>query len=125
MLEAIAAARAIVIGPSNPVISIRPILDVPGLAGALQTSPAPVVAVSPVVGGEVLKGPTAPFMDWAGQSVDAAGVAGAYAPLLDGIVADEPVDGLPALVADILMRDADARRRVAEDVLRFAEELRG
>ena len=125
VLEAIAAAHAIVIGPSNPVISIRPILDVPGLAGALQASPAPVVAVSPVVGGEVLKGPTAPFMDWAGQSVDAAGVAGAYAPLLDGIVADEPVDGLPALVADILMPDADARRRVAEDVLRFAEELRG
>jgi len=123
-LEAIAAARAIVIGPSNPVISIRPILAVPGMAEALRAATAPVVGVSPVVGGAIVKGPTEPFMAWLGQPLSAAGVAAAYDGLLDGMVADEPVDGLPHLVTETLMTDAPARRRVAEETLRFAESLR-
>jgi LPPG:FO 2-phospho-L-lactate transferase len=123
-LEAIAAARAIVVGPSNPVISIRPILAVPGMADALATSAAPVVGVSPVVDGRIVKGPTEPFMAWLGQPLSAAGVAAAYGGLLDAIVADEPVDGLPHLVTNTLMSDAAARRRVAEETLRFAESLR-
>ena len=122
-LEAIAAARAIVVGPSNPVISIRPILAVPGMAAALRAAPAPVVGVSPVVGGAIVKGPTEPFMGWLGQPLTAAGVAAAYDGLLDGIVADEPVEGLPHVVTDTLMGDAAARRRVAEETLRFAEAL--
>ena len=122
-LEAIAAARAIVVGPSNPVISIRPILAVPGLAAALRQASAPVVGVSPVVGGAIVKGPTEPFMAWLGRPLSAAGVVAAYGGVLDGIVADEPVDGLPHLVTDTLMADADARRRVAEETLRFAESL--
>src|SRR3954454_13046459 len=122
-LEAIAAARAIVVGPSNPVISIRPILAVPGMAQALRDSPAPVVGVSPVVGGGIVKGPTEPFRAWLGQPLSAAGVAAAYGGLLDGMVADEPVDGLPHLLTDTLMADAAARRRVAEEALRFAESL--
>jgi LPPG:FO 2-phospho-L-lactate transferase len=81
------------------------------------------VGVSPVVGGEIVKGPTEPFMAWLGQPLSAAGVAAAYGGLLDGIVADEPVDGLPHLVTDTLMADAAARRRVAEETLRFAEGL--
>jgi LPPG:FO 2-phospho-L-lactate transferase len=123
VLDAVAAARAIVVGPSNPIISIRPILSVPGLAGALRAARAPVVAVSPIVGGQVLKGPTDAFMAWAELPLNAAGVAGAYDGLLDGIVADEPFDGLPALQTDTRMADAAGRRRVAEDVLRFAETL--
>ncbi|MEA2383196.1 MAG: 2-phospho-L-lactate transferase [Solirubrobacteraceae bacterium] len=123
-LEAIAAARAIIVGPSNPVISIRPILAVPGIAAALRESSAPVVAVSPIVGGAVVKGPTEPFMTWLGQPLSAAGVVRAYDGLLDGIVADEPVDGLPHLLTDTLMADAAARRRVGEETLRFAESLR-
>jgi LPPG:FO 2-phospho-L-lactate transferase len=123
-LEAIAAARAIVLGPSNPVISIRPILAVPGMAAALRSASAPVVAVSPIVRGAVVKGPTEPFMAWLGQPLSAAGVAAAYDLLLDGIVADEPVDGLPHVVTDTLMADAAARRRVAEETLAFAESLR-
>jgi LPPG:FO 2-phospho-L-lactate transferase len=123
-LEAIAAARAIVVGPSNPVISIRPILAVPGMADALARSAAPVVGVSPVVDGRIVKGPTEPFMAWLGQPLSAAGVAAAYGGLLDAIVADEPVDGLPHLVTNTLMTDAAARRRVAEETLRFAESLR-
>jgi LPPG:FO 2-phospho-L-lactate transferase len=123
VLDALAKARAIVIGPSNPVISVRPILEVPGLADALRDAAAPVIAVSPIVGGKVLKGPTHAFMDWAGVPLSAAGVATAYGDLIDGIVADEPVDGLPALITDTRMDDAPARRRVAADVLEFAEGL--
>src|SRR3954470_11241890 len=122
-LEAIAAARAIVIGPSNPVISIRPILAVPGMANALASSAAPVVAVSPVVGGAIVKGPTEPFMAWLRQPLSAAGVAAAYGGLVDGMVADEPVEGMAHLVTDTLMADAAARRRVAAETLRFAETL--
>jgi LPPG:FO 2-phospho-L-lactate transferase len=122
-LDAIAGARAIVIGPSNPIISIRPILDVPGMTDALGNAPAPVVAVSPVVGGKVLKGPTHAFMDWADHPLSAAGVAAYYGDLLDGIVADEQVDGLPALTTDTRMDDQAARRRLAEETLRFAEGL--
>jgi LPPG:FO 2-phospho-L-lactate transferase len=126
VLEAIAIARAIIIGPSNPVISIRPILEVPGLAAALHAAEAPVVAVSPIVGGQVLKGPTDAFMAWAGLPLSAAGVARAYAPLIDGIVADEPMDEAELVTqqTDTRMADAAARRRVAEEVLAFAEGLR-
>jgi LPPG:FO 2-phospho-L-lactate transferase len=93
------------------------------MAGALRAAGAPVVAVSPIVGGQVLKGPTDAFMAWAELPLNATGVAGAYDGLLDGIVADEPVEGLPALEIDTRMDDPAARRRVAEDVLRFAETL--
>jgi LPPG:FO 2-phospho-L-lactate transferase len=125
--SALRNARAIVIGPSNPVISIGPILAVPGMAEALRDAPAPVVAVSPVVGGQILKGPSAPFLTWAGVSIDAAGVAEYYGDLLDGVVADEdlPAGGLPFLRVDTLLSDAEQRRRVAADVLAFAEGLAG
>jgi LPPG:FO 2-phospho-L-lactate transferase len=124
VLDAIAAADAIVIGPSNPIISVRPILETPGVADAVRAASAPVVAVSPIVGGQVLKGPTHAFMDWAGQPLSAAGVAATYGDLLDGIVADEPVDELPVLTTDTRMDDAGARHRVAAEVVRFAEGLR-
>jgi LPPG:FO 2-phospho-L-lactate transferase len=124
-LDAIASARAIVIGPSNPVISIGPILAVPGMREALAAASAKVVAVSPIVGGAVVKGPTEPFMAWAGFELNAAGVAAYYGDLLDGMVSDErEADGLPIAVLDTLMADADARRRVAHETLRFAEALR-
>ena len=125
-LAALAAAKVIVVGPSNPVISIRPILSVPGMADALRAAAAPVVAMSPVVGGQVVKGPTKPFLDWAGVSADAAGIAGYYGDVLDGFVADEPIDGtdLPLLQIDTLMAGAAGRARVASEVLRFAEGLR-
>ena len=124
-LEAIAAARAIVVGPSNPVISIGPILAVPGLREALRAAPAPVVAVSPIVDGQVLKGPTAAFLEHAGQTMDAAGIAATYGDVLDGIVTDERVDlAIPALVTDTMMGDPEARERVARETLDFALALR-
>ncbi|MEA2138606.1 MAG: 2-phospho-L-lactate transferase [Solirubrobacteraceae bacterium] len=122
-LAAIATADAIVVGPSNPVISIGPILAVPHMRQALIDSPAPIVAVSPVVGGDVLKGPTEAFMRWAGHPASTDGVAACYAGLIDGLVADEPVEGLAVLQTDTLMRDADDRRRLAGETLRFAEGL--
>ena len=123
VLDAIADARAIVVGPSNPVISIGPILAVPGLRDALIRAPGPVVAVSPIVGGQVLKGPTDAFMEWAGHECSAAGVAEIYDGLIDGIVADELVSDLPSLRTNTLMDGAEARRRVADDVLAFTEAL--
>jgi LPPG:FO 2-phospho-L-lactate transferase len=125
VLEALESARAIIVGPSNPVISIRPILEVRGLRRAIAQAQAPVVAVSPIVGGQVLKGPTAAFLAHEGVPATAAGIAGYYGDLLDGLVADEPADGsgLPVLVVDTRMTDGDGRRRLATEVLRFAEGL--
>ena len=123
-LDALAGARAIVIGPSNPVISIRPILDIPGMADALRASPAPVVAVSPIVGGEVVKGPTQAFMDWAGLPADAAGIAAYYGDLLDGLVCDERASAsLPLLATDTRMDTPAARERVVRETLDFALAL--
>lgn len=127
-LDAIARARAIVIGPSNPVVSIGPILAVPGMREALRTARAPVVAVSPIVGGSVLKGPTATCMAWAGQPASAAGVAALYGDLLDGLVADERLPAevaLPLLETELLMADGAGRQRLARETLAFATALAG
>ena len=125
VLQAIAEAEAIVIGPSNPVISIGPILALPGMREALRAAPAPVVAVSPFVGGHSLKGPTVAFCEHAGIEPSAAGVARAYAEVIDGIVADEAVEGVPALVTDTLMASAEDRERLAREVVDFAASLNG
>jgi LPPG:FO 2-phospho-L-lactate transferase len=122
-LTAIAAARVIVIGPSNPLASIAPILAVPGLRDALLAADAPVVAVSPIVDGDVLKGPTASFMAFAALELTAQGVADFYGELLDGIVADEPVSRLASMRTDTRMHDAASRARVAEQTLEFAAGL--
>ena len=123
VLSAIAGADAILIGPSNPVASIGPILAVPGMTEALREAHAPVVAISPFVDGDVLKGPTRLFCEYAGIAPEAAGVVEAYGDLIDGIVADEEVGGVASLVADTLMDTPDARRRVATTTLEFAASL--
>ena len=123
VLTALAEADAIVIGPSNPVISIGPILALPGMREALAGAPAPVVAVSPFVGGRVLKGPTAAFCAFAGIEPSAAGVARAYEDVLDGIVSDEPVPGTPSLEVDTLLDTPERRRAVATNTLEFAASL--
>ncbi|MGH2866729.1 MAG: 2-phospho-L-lactate transferase, partial [Solirubrobacteraceae bacterium] len=119
-LAALAGARAIVVGPSNPVISIGPILALPGMRQALADSPAPVVAVSPLVQNEVVKGPTAAFMRAAGWPVSSDGIAAAYRGLLDGLVADQRTQELPVLETGVLMDTPQARRQVAELTLAFA-----
>jgi LPPG:FO 2-phospho-L-lactate transferase len=121
--QAIATADAIVIGPSNPVISIGPILAVPGIRAALQEARAPVVAVSPFVGGRAVKGPTDDFCRSAGIELSAQGIADSYRDVIDGVVADEPVEGVPGLVTDTLMGDAADRREFAQKILDFAESV--
>ena len=124
VLAALEEADAIVIGPSNPIASIGPILAVPGMREAVASAKAPVVAVSPFVGGAVLKGPTELFCEFGGVERSAAGIAGLYGDLLDGIVADEPVSaGLAALEAPTLMATPAARRSVAAAVLEHAAGL--
>ena len=122
-LAALAEADAIVIGPSNPVASIGPILALPGMREALSAACAPVVAVSPFVGGEVLKGPTALFCEHAGIRLDARGMLDAYPGLLDGVVADELVAGIPALRTETLIDSLERQRRLATDTLDFAASL--
>jgi LPPG:FO 2-phospho-L-lactate transferase len=123
VLDAIERAEAIVIGPSNPVISIGPILSVPGVRQALAQTSAPVVAVSPFVGGEVVKGPTAAFCRMAGIPTGTRGVEHAYAGLVDGVVADERADSAPTLDTNVLMDTPEARERVARGTLEFARAL--
>ena len=120
VLDALAGARAIVIGPSNPVISIGPILAVSGMRAALEAAAAPVVAVSPLVSGAVVKGPTEPFLRWAGRPLSSSGIASFYEGLIDGLVADEPTDAVAVLVTDVLMDTPSARTRVARETLDFA-----
>jgi len=122
-LASIAAADAIVIGPSNPVVSIGPILALPGMREAIAEARAPAVAVSPFVGGNVLKGPTALFCEHAGIRLGATGMLDAYPNLLDGVVADEPVPGIRALRTDTLMDSLEQQRRLATDTLDFAGSL--
>jgi LPPG:FO 2-phospho-L-lactate transferase len=127
VLGALQSAEVIVVGPSNPVISIGPILSVPGMREAIASSPAPVVAVSPFVGGHSVKGPTEAFMEAVGRPRTAAGVASLYEGLLDGIVHDpeepEPPPAVPALACPTLMQGAEGRRALAERTLKFAGTL--
>jgi LPPG:FO 2-phospho-L-lactate transferase len=127
VLDALQSAEAIVIGPSNPVISIGPILSVPGMREAIASSHVPVVAVSPFVGGHAVKGPTEAFMEAVGRPRTAAGVASLYEGLLDGIVHDseepEPPAALPALACPTLMEGAEGRRALAARTLEFAGSL--
>jgi len=124
-IEAIGAASAVVIGPSNPVISIGPILAVRGIADALQATAAPIVAVSPIVRGKVVKGPTDAFMEWAGHPLSADGIVAHYSGVIDGLVSDERASGVPTLETDVEMGDESARRRVALETLVFAAALGG
>jgi len=128
VLEALRWAEAIVIGPSNPVISIGPILAVQGLREAIEAAGVPVVAVSPFVAGEVVKGPTERFMQALGRSSTAAGVASLYAGLIDAMIVDEgdpdpPPAEIPTLSAPTLMEGSAGRVRVARIVLDYVASL--
>jgi LPPG:FO 2-phospho-L-lactate transferase len=131
-LAAIREADAVVIAPSNPIVSVAPILATPGLREALVDTPAPIVAVSPIVGGYALKGPAAQMLATLGHEVSALGVARLYADVIDGFVIDE-VDrelgpaiellGPRVLVTAKVMGDEADRRRLAGEVLDFAAAL--
>lgn len=126
VLEAIGApeTRAILIAPSNPFLSVDPILAVPGIADALRAAAAPVIAVSPIVGGDAVKGPTAKLMRELGLAVSALAVREHYGDLLDAMLVDER-DGRAGLdllhaACDTLMITLDDRVRVAAAALKLA-----
>jgi LPPG:FO 2-phospho-L-lactate transferase len=125
VLDALAAAEAIVVGPSNPIISIGPILALRGMREALAAAPAPVVAVSPIVGGRALTSATAACLEWAGREVSSAGVVACYEGLLDGIVSDEPAGELTTLRCQTLMSNAAQRRMLAQRALELAQSIGG
>jgi LPPG:FO 2-phospho-L-lactate transferase len=121
--------RAVVICPSNPYISIDPILALPGLRAALKAAAAPVIAVSPIIAGRAVKGPTAKMMTELGLSVDAGTVAAHYADILDGYVIDTADAGLadrldvPVAVTPTLMQSLADRESLARAILDFAGAL--
>ncbi len=130
--RAVIGAGAIIFCPSNPVVSIAPILAVPGMRELLASSPAPKVAVSPIVGGRALKGPADRMLDSLGYEVSATGVARMYEGLLDGFVMDRVDEGEEAgasalgmrvLVTDAVMRDEEDREYLAREVLELCREL--
>jgi LPPG:FO 2-phospho-L-lactate transferase len=131
LLEALADPQlaAIIICPSNPYLSIDPILAVPGIREALHEASAPIVAVSPIVGGEAVKGPTAKIMTELGIDATAMAIAQHYRGLLDGYVIDQRDATLagqiamPLEVAQTLMHTAHDKRLLAQVVLRFADSL--
>ena len=121
--------EAVAICPSNPFISIDPILAVPGMREAIAACPAPVVAVSPIIGGRAVKGPTAKMMAELGLSISARTVADHYAGLVDGFVLDdadaEEAEAIevPCLATRTLMTSDDDKRALAAEVLAFARGL--
>ena len=124
------ALGAIVICPSNPYLSIAPMLAVPGLRERLRAAGVPIVAVSPIVGGAAVKGPTAKIMRELGVPVGADAIAHHYGKLLDGFVLDvrdaalrDRID-LPVHITDTLMLNAADRTRVAHETLAFSARLR-
>ncbi len=120
--------RAILIAPSNPYLSVDPILAVPGIRAALAAASAPVIAVSPLVAGAAVKGPTAKLMAELGVEIGAAAIARHYAGVIDGMLVDErdPMGdiGVASARADTLMHSLDDRIRVARAALALADTLR-
>ncbi|HEY8154981.1 MAG TPA: 2-phospho-L-lactate transferase [Myxococcota bacterium] len=132
VLESLRAASAILLCPSNPVVSIGPILAVPGIREALRASGAPVVAVSPIVGGAPIKGPADRLLRGLGIEVSARGVAELYRDVVQGFVLDlrdaaleQDVRalGLRTLVTDTIMRDDAHAARLAQAALTLAARM--
>jgi LPPG:FO 2-phospho-L-lactate transferase len=130
-LDAVAdpTLKAVIICPSNPYLSVDPILAVPGVSAALAAGSAPVVAVSPLIGGSAVKGPTAKIMRELGLAATTQAIAAHYHGLVDGLVIDEAdaedarrLD-LPTLVTRTLMRTIEDRLALAAATLAFAESI--
>ncbi|MDH3714249.1 MAG: 2-phospho-L-lactate transferase CofD family protein, partial [Gammaproteobacteria bacterium] len=121
---------AVIICPSNPFISVDPVLAVPGLRDALLRCAAPTIAVSPIIGGKAVKGPTDKMMRELGLPRTAVAIARHYGELLDGIVLDSEDEAsageieVPSICTRTLMHTLDDREQLAREVLRFAHRLR-
>jgi len=121
--------RAVIICPSNPFVSIEPILAVPGIHAAIQQSDAPVIAVTPIIGGKAIKGPAAKMMAELGLAVSGVAVARRYAGIIDGFIIDredpipDPLPGVTFTRAATLMNSTDDRERLAHAALQAADTL--
>ena len=133
VVEAISAAETILVAPSNPIVSIGPILAVPGVRDALEASTAPIVAVSPIVGGAPIKGPAHILMRAEGIDVSAVGVARFYRDWIGGFVFDsrdaqlkDQIEslGLEAEALDTMMLNPEVSERVARAALAVADRIR-
>jgi LPPG:FO 2-phospho-L-lactate transferase len=120
---------AIIICPSNPFVSVEPILAVPGMRAAILEAQAPVIAVTPIIGGQAIKGPAAKMLAELGLEVSGAAVARRYAGLIDGFLIDatdplpDPLPGVRFFSAATLMHSTEDRVRLAQAALRAAEVL--
>jgi LPPG:FO 2-phospho-L-lactate transferase len=129
VVEALERADLIVITPSNPYVSIGPILAVDGIRRTLERRRVPAVAVSPLIGGRAVRGPADRMLARMAGGTTPAHVASCYDGLIDALVVDRrdaAVDlpaGVRAVVTDILMSDAEARRRLAQEVVDVAGAL--
>ena len=131
-LADLGAAAGVIVCPSNPFVSVAPILALPGVRDALKGARCPRVAVTPIVGGQAIKGPAAKMLAELGHDVSALGVARFYRGLIDGFVLDAQDAGLlPQIealgmrvrVADTMMRDDGDKKRLAATTLEFMDEL--
>lgn len=132
-LRAIETADTIIIAPSNPYLSVAPILALGGVRDALLNAAAPIIAISPIIGGEALKGPAAKIMIEMGKEPSAVTVAEKYSEFINGFVLDQQdaelqldiiTMGLGPLVTDTVMHTPDDRARLACEVVRYADQLR-
>lgn len=127
VIEAIQSAHVILIAPSNPWLSVDPVLAVPAIRNALSKCKAPIVAVSPLVGGQSVKGPTAKLMGELGLAVDNEAIAGHYRGLIDGLLIDQGDECNAPDIAiartSTLMQTLDDKVRVATAALGFAARL--
>jgi LPPG:FO 2-phospho-L-lactate transferase len=128
--EAVESADLIVLCPSNPYLSIDPILAVKGLARLVRQAPAPKIAVTPIIGGEAVKGPAAKLMRELGQVVSPITVVDHFDGMLDGFVLDRLDEAvrraidLPVLVTDTLMTDMATKTRLAQETVRFGVDMK-
>ncbi len=132
VLQAIAEADAIIIAPSNPIVSIAPVLSVPGIADALSAHSGPTVAISPIVGDRALKGPAAHMLSQLGHDANAAGVAELWADIIDILLIDDAdahhaaavvAAGVTPYVTDTIMATPERRARLARTTLSAARLL--
>ena len=134
VLTAIAGADIIVIAPSNPIVSIAPVLEVPGMLDAIAARRGPCIAISPIVGGQALKGPAAEMLGELGHRCDATGVGELWRDVVDVFVIDDEDArlgkavcelGLTPYITDTVMATPERRARLARTVLSAAQLSRG
>lgn len=132
VIESIRDAQAVLIAPSNPIVSVGTILAVPGIRAALEATSAPVVAVSPIVGGAAIKGPAGPLMRASGYEVSALGVAHCYQGIIDALVIDHAdanlassirALGIDVIITDTIMRGLPEKQALAQTAIDAAAAI--